>query len=101
MKKFQIVVMIFCLGYWEESVKAQTTPAAAITVPAVVPPAVDASSLGKYGDVPVSMSNAKADISVPLYEIKTPRLTLPITLNYSSSGIKVDDMASWVGLEWS
>ncbi|MFO8165327.1 MAG: hypothetical protein R6T98_12465 [Desulfatiglandales bacterium] len=28
-------------------------------------------------------------------------LTLPITLNYSSNGLKVDKIASWVGFDWS
>ncbi|HMH20168.1 MAG TPA: hypothetical protein VK563_00260 [Puia sp.] len=72
-----------------------------INLPQVIPPPPDAAALGKYGDIPVSLNTGNANISVPLYEIKTPRLTLPVTLNYSASGIKVDEMASWVGLEWS
>jgi hypothetical protein len=72
-----------------------------VNLPQVIPPPADAAALGRYGDIPVNMNTGNANISVPLYEIKTPRLTLPISLNYNSMGIKVDDIASWVGLEWS
>ena len=73
----------------------------AVDLPSVVPPPADAASLGRYGDVPVNMGIGLPDINVPVYDIKTPRLSVPITLNYYASGIKVDDQASWVGLGWS
>lgn len=70
-------------------------------LPRIVPPPADAASLGKYGDVPVNLSVGLPNITVPIYEIKTPRLSVPISLSYFASGVKVDDIASWVGLEWS
>ena len=73
----------------------------AVDLPSVVPPPADAANLGRYGDVPVNMDIGLPNINVPLYEIKTPRLSVPISLNYYASGIKVDDQASWVGLGWS
>ncbi|HZE85710.1 MAG TPA: hypothetical protein VE035_15440, partial [Puia sp.] len=72
-----------------------------VALPQVVPPPADAASLGKYSDVPINLNVGLPNIAVPIYEIKTPRLRLPIELNYYASGIKVDDMASWVGLGWS
>ncbi len=41
------------------------------------------------------------DITIPLYEVKTRQHTVPITLSYHASGIKVTDVASWAGLGWS
>jgi YD repeat-containing protein len=65
------------------------------------PPSPTAYELGKYGQIPVSLSTGTANISVPLYTLKTQNLSLPISLSYYSNGIKVDQLASWVGLGWS
>jgi hypothetical protein len=39
-------------------------------------------------------------VSIPIWTCTTKGFSLPITLNYNASGIKVDQMASWVGLGW-
>jgi len=41
------------------------------------------------------------DIKIPLFKIKEGTIELPITLVYHTSGIKVDQRASEVGLGWS
>jgi len=70
-----------------------------IASPVVVSP--NAAALGKYGEVPVSYYTGIPNISVPLYEIKTGALDLPISLSYHAGGVRVEEMASWVGLGWS
>jgi YD repeat-containing protein len=95
----RFLVVIIVLIFFGDRVVAQST--SVINLPQVIPPPPDAAALGKYGDVPVTLNTGTAAISVPIYDIKTPRLSLPISLNYSCSGIKVNDFASWVGLEWS
>ncbi|MFW0739266.1 hypothetical protein [Flavobacterium sp. T12S277] len=67
----------------------------------VIPPSPTAASLGVYGNNPVNYYNGTVGITVPLYEIKLANLTLPIKLDYFSSGVKVADNAGWVGLGWS
>jgi YD repeat-containing protein len=67
----------------------------------IVPPAPNAASLGKYGDIPVSLASGIPSVSIPLYEIQEGDLSLPISLNYHASGVKVAETASWVGLGWS
>ncbi len=67
----------------------------------VIPRTPNAGSLGKYGDIPVSHHTGVPNISIPIYTIKEGPLSLPISLSYHSSGIKVDEVASWVGLGWS
>lgn len=67
----------------------------------VVPQSPNAASLGKYGEVPVGMYTGIPSISIPIYEINTGKLKLPITLSYHAGGIKVEEIASWVGLGWS
>lgn len=70
-------------------------------LPQMIPPSPEASALGKYGEIPVGKSTGVPNISVPVYEIKTSRFNLPISLSYHASGIKVDQTATWVGLGWS
>ncbi|MBQ8152668.1 MAG: RHS repeat protein [Prevotella sp.] len=61
----------------------------------------EASSLAKYSDIPVSYYTGVPNISIPLYTIRVDDFELPITLNYHSSGIRVDQEATCVGLGWS
>jgi len=60
-----------------------------------------AASLGKYGNIPVSLFTGTPNIQVPLFTLKGRSLSLPITLNYNGSGIKVEQVAGWAGLGWS
>ncbi|WP_026994853.1 DUF6443 domain-containing protein [Flectobacillus major] len=69
--------------------------------PNLVPPSPTAASLGKYTDFPVNLYNGVTDISIPIYEVKTKTVSVPISLSYHASGIKVGEVASWVGLGFS
>jgi YD repeat-containing protein len=64
-------------------------------------PSPNAASLGKYGDIPVSYHTGVPEISIPIYTIAEGSIAVPISLNYHSSGIQVDEVASWVGLGWT
>ncbi|PKV50678.1 YD repeat-containing protein [Aquimarina sp. MAR_2010_214] len=70
-------------------------------LPKIIPPSPNASSLGKYGQVPVGLFTGTPQINIPLYTLKTGKLSVPISLDYSSNGIRVDQLPSNVGLSWS
>ena len=70
-------------------------------VPTVTPPSPNSASLGKYVDHPVSLYTGIPTISIPIYDLKGRGLNIPISLSYHASGIKVGEVASWVGLGWS
>ncbi|OJW55197.1 MAG: hypothetical protein BGO55_03925 [Sphingobacteriales bacterium 50-39] len=57
--------------------------------------------LGRFGEVPIGFYTGSADISIPIYTIKEDGIEIPITLHYHSSGVKVEDQATNVGLGWS
>ena len=67
----------------------------------VLPPSPTAASLGSYGDIPVSNYTGAANIGIPLFTINERDLSLNLSLNYNSQGVKVQQEASWVGLSWS
>lgn len=67
----------------------------------VIPPSPTAASLARYGEVPVSYYTGLPQISIPMYEVKQGNISVPVSLSYHAGGIKVEEMASWVGLGWS
>ncbi|MGG7667008.1 hypothetical protein, partial [Dyadobacter sp. BHUBP1] len=70
-------------------------------VPKIVPPSPQAASLTRYVDIPVSYYTGTANISIPIYTVQDGKITLPISISYHPSGIKVADEASQVGLGWA
>ena len=59
------------------------------------------SSLGKYGDIPVALYTGIPNINIPLYTVRAGEISVPISLNYHAGGIKVNEVASWVGTGWN
>lgn len=80
---------------------AQTTDPSPVEHINVIPPAPNAASLGKYGDVPVGYYTGVPSIKVPLFNIVVKDFQLPVELNYHAGGFKVEERASWVGYGWS
>jgi len=60
-----------------------------------------AASLGKYGENNVDLSRGIARQSIPIYNVSIGDLSVPISLNYSSSGVKVKAVNSWTGIDWT
>jgi YD repeat-containing protein len=66
-----------------------------------IPPSPTASGLGQFVDVSVGEYSGVQQVSVPLYELQSGGLKLPIALSYFAGGIKVKDEGSWVGTNWA
>lgn len=92
---FLIVVIVFLLV-----APAFAQPTNNFVGDAVLP-APNAAALGKYGDIPVSNYTGVPGVGVPIYTLQEGPLSLPVTLSYHASGIKVGELASWIGLGWS
>jgi YD repeat-containing protein len=98
MKRLKLLFILFIL--FMVNVKGQTP----ITVAAptkIIPPSPTAAALGKYGDIPVSTYTGVANINIPLYTVSAGDISIPISLSYHASGVKVEEDASWSGLGWS
>jgi len=63
-------------------------------------PGTQAASLGEYGDIPLSLFSGRVAISIPLAEVPDGVHKIPVTLDYSGGGIKVDQYPSSTGLGW-
>ncbi len=66
----------------------------------LAPLSPQASMMQRFGNYPVDYSTGVPHISVPLYTIKVGDFELPISIDYHNSGIRVQDMATQVGLGW-
>jgi hypothetical protein len=60
-----------------------------------------AASLGKYGEIRCHPVNGTHLITIPLGEIKTNQISVPISLNYNSEGCRPEEHPTWVGLNWN
>src|SRR4051794_30699453 len=67
----------------------------------VIPPSPSVAALNKFLDMPVGYSTGVPDISIPIYNLQSGEMNLPISLSYNASGIKVEEVPSWVGTGWS
>ncbi|QTE21151.1 RHS repeat domain-containing protein [Polaribacter cellanae] len=71
------------------------------SLPTIVPPSPTAFQLTKYGDIQVNEHLGLVNPSVSLFTYKAGKLDVPISMSYNSSGVKVDDAASWTGMNWN
>ena len=88
---------IFAIGAIAQTVDLQFAP----TELKQVGPSPQAAAMTRYADAPVSYSLGLAQVSIPLYEIKSRSLTLPLSLSYNSSGVRVDEVSGPAGLNWN
>lgn len=72
-----------------------------ISANSFLPPSPNSASLGKYGGLNLGLSSGTIQHTVPLTNLTSGRLNLPISLSYSSNGVKVDEIASRVGTSWN
>lgn len=59
------------------------------------------ASFNKFIEKPINKYNGTTDVSIPLYTLKDGAIELPISIRYNTSGIKVREEASWIGLGWN
>lgn len=82
-----IVFPIFLIAQWKDIGLSMPTP--------------NAASLGLYGEMPVSYFTGVPNISIPLYEIRGNKISLPLSLSYHAGGLRPDVHPGWVGNGWS
>ncbi|WP_413513487.1 RHS repeat domain-containing protein [Myroides odoratus] len=92
-----IWMYLFCVVlYGQQSVVNQSL----LRNSELLPPEV--MKIQEYGDYTLNQTKGAPNISIPIYTIQTKTgFNFPIRLNYVSNGIKVEEVASNVGLGWA
>lgn len=72
-----------------------------VRIPEVTPPSPNAFELTKYGSIPVNEFSGMINATIPLYTYRSGNLELPISLNYRGAGVKVNQLSSWTGVNWT
>lgn len=83
------------------SVNAQTTDNNPLRFLRSIPPSPEAAQITRYGLYPVTPYTGLANISIPLFSINDGNFKLPLSLDYFTGGMKVDELASCIGMGWS
>lgn len=105
---FRFTLLIICLILHSGELLAQT-PAAdtgGASTPNLeelvkIPPSPEAQAFIKYGSTPVSLYTGSPNIAIPIHTIQGKDIQVPISLTYDASGIKVNQLSTWVGLGWN
>ncbi|WP_299243566.1 hypothetical protein [uncultured Aquimarina sp.] len=102
---FLTLFLITSLGYAQTGDNGGGTTAfdytAELSRAVTIPNSPEAQAFIKYGNVPLNQYTGTPNISIPLCEIKGKRISMPISMTYDASGIKVNQLASKVGLGWN
>ncbi|MBN8684316.1 MAG: RHS repeat-associated core domain-containing protein [Chitinophagales bacterium] len=98
MKIRSTTILVSMLLLFAAAVSAQPVNSAVQSTVMATP---NAAALGKYGDIPVSLHTGVPNIGIPITTVQEGPLSLPISLSYHASGIKMAEPASWVGLGWA
>ncbi len=88
-----LLIVGLCAQMWGQ----QTDP----TFKVDLPPTPEAAAMEEYTSVPVDMSTGIPNVSVPIFTVVGKGISVPISLSYHGGGVRVDEVATWVGLGWS
>lgn len=91
---FQLSILILSICFSNSLIAQIPNAPSALLTP-------NAAEINRYGNTPVSLFTGTPQISIPLYTVKSGKLSLPITLSYHSGGVKPDEHPGWVGMGWS
>ena len=96
MKKKLNIILILLLLFFTLIISAQVNTDLR---PQVKSPEVN--KFEQYMNMPVNLVSGTPQVSIPIYTLEYGGMTLPISLEYDASGVKVESIASSVGQNWS
>ncbi|MDO4801973.1 MAG: hypothetical protein Q4A15_07380, partial [Prevotellaceae bacterium] len=100
MKKYLLVSVIAALSLVSMFVQADNFNELQRNLGRTLYPSPSVTQIKRYGEYPISPATGIPKIELPLYTIELDGLCIPISISYHASGIKVNDVASPVGLGW-
>ncbi len=100
MRSFSIL-LLFQIIVFQVSGQSGNNTGSLGDLPNFIPPTPEVSSILKANFLSVSPNTGAANISIPICGLSAGNFSLPVSLNYNSTGIRVDEIASMVGIGWS
>jgi hypothetical protein len=82
-------------------VQSQEAPYVKEFVQKIIPPSPTAYALSTYGNLPLNGSSGGFTYSVPIYNVQSGDINVPISVNYYSNGVNVDGLSGIVGTDWN
>lgn len=70
-------------------------------MPKIIPPSPTAFDFGKINNSNNGLFTGTIEQNITLFEFESGDISVPISLNYQSNGIKVDQLENRVGLGWN
>jgi len=92
--KIKKLLLVFFIGYFCYGQEE-------LEIPNYTPPSPEASAMTKYADLQANEFNGMVSHTIPLYTYKAGQLELPISISYNGAGVRVDDIPTWVGINWT
>lgn len=83
----------FCWGHAQQSIS--------LDIPRVVPVSPEAAMMEKFQSYPIDLCTGVPEVTIPLYNIETGELTIPVTLSYHASGLKPKERSGLAGTGWT
>lgn len=68
--------------------------------PEVIKPSQESFYRTQFGNVATNEYKGMQNLSIPIYTLKNGDITIPINLNYTKLGVKVNDVPNDVGMNW-
>lgn len=96
MKKIYIL-LLFMLGELSVAYAQHESP----QLPDYLPPSPLSQKMMRYGEHQPSLSTGAVNVTIPLYNIQVNDFSLPLSLNYYTNGIKLEDIPHPIGYGWS
>lgn len=100
MKHCNILLLLLVLSFCINTGYAQHNPDNMDKMVDFLPPPPNAAAIAKHSALTLNKNTGVPNINIPLYAISSSGLSVPVSLSYSSSGIKVDEIASRAGMGW-
>lgn len=98
------VLLILCLSFLYAPLFSQGGEQPSLTSDPsldILPPSPSAAALQQYTDFPIGYHTGTPNIDIPIHTLGGRGISVPISLSYHAGGVKVDQVASNVGLGWS
>lgn len=98
--KFHLLLSGILFLSYPDANSQQIDPQINKDAPRLIPSTPNAAALTKYSGIDVALNTGMIKHEIPLYLFSAGKLSLPISLSYSSNGVRVDEFPSLAGMSW-